>query len=307
MKLGTVIVILSITICSCSSLKTMTPEYISANSYTSDFQPIPPIRTDKLSYKDKDEKIANLTGFSSYVTIERISADGKIEYSKAATITGAAGSYKVIMDFIAYDIVPINDNKNNLIAYGREGAGLRVTANISTVDGGINVSGLSNLAVEAKASRLSGTLLVDVIGISSTDILNLIPLTAEIDQSSITAVLQALASIKTKILDNETVLTPYLISIRKLSDDSNLENVTSSFLSGYKAALPIVSVKNSINETITEEKIRKLKSSINQKYSELSNYFQGVNTIDQFRDALQDIYESDNDIYIYLIAYILEE
>jgi len=54
-----------------------------------------------------------------------------------------------------------------------------------------------------------------VIGIDSPDVTNLIPLTSEIDQTSIQGALQALASIKTKISEADTRLTPHVVAIRQ--------------------------------------------------------------------------------------------
>jgi hypothetical protein len=283
------------------------PQYVESTKYTNDFQPIPPFRLKVVTYSSEKHKMEAFTGFSSYVSVQKMDMSGSANFS-SASITGDAGSYTVIMDFVAYDIIPIQDEKNHVIAYGRNGVGLRVTANIVTSSSKLNVSGLPNLAAEAKASHLSGTLTVDVIGISSKDVINLIPLSSEIDQTSIGTILQALAGIKAKIFDDQTTVSPYLLSLRKTTTDIQLSDVTNEYISGFKRSKPISLLKNELIEHYSKERLSRLKASIDSgNYPELKSYFSGdVDNLDQFTAILNNIYLSQRDFDIYILGYAME-
>jgi len=93
--------------------------------------------------------------------------------------------------------------------------GLRIKAVVQTTEVGLNLGSLIAIGAEARRGTLRGGISVDVIGIDSPDVTNLIPLTSEIDQTSIQGALQALASIKTKISEADTRLTPHVVAIRQ--------------------------------------------------------------------------------------------
>ncbi len=60
-----------------------------------------------------------------------------------------------------------------------------------------------------------------VIGNDSRDVTNLIPITSQLDQTSIQSALQALAAVKTKMWDSgETTLTPYIVAVQQRRDNS---------------------------------------------------------------------------------------
>ncbi len=163
-----------------------------------------------------------LNNQSSYVVIERIDADGKLSYSDAS-LSGEIGSYKVIMDYCIYTILPVK-NDEVVIGYKKIGVGIRVTAAITTTKANVNLGSLLAIGLGAKTGSLNGALLVDVIGITSNDVTNLVPLTADIDQTSIQTVLQAVAAIKSKIHDEKTTLYPQIIAVKQL-EKGNIESI----------------------------------------------------------------------------------
>jgi hypothetical protein len=284
------------------------PQYVPSTQYTDDFQPVPPFRLSEESYASSDLKLQKFTAFSSYVTIHKVDASGSVTFSVAGSVTAEAGSYSVIMDFVAYDIVPIRNGANQLIAYGRNGAGLRVTANIVTRSASINLSGLPNLAVEAKASNLTGTLTVDVIGISSESVVSLIPLTSEIDPTSIGTILQALAGIKAQIFDNKTRISPYLLSIRKLTPDKSLvADIAGEYIAGFKRAQPIAALKDQLVADFSAEKLKAINAKIAAgEYPELKAYFSAeIKSQADYMQLLERIFLSAKDFDIYLIGYAL--
>ena len=157
---------------------------------------------------------------SAQVSISKIDANGKINYT-AASLSGEVGSYKVIMDYMKYMIQDVYDNDHKYIGSGRIGVGLRIKAEIVTSKVNLNVGSITAMGLEASMSNLSGGISIDIIGIDSENVTNLIPLTSEIDQSSIQSALQALASIKSKLWEKETRITPHLVAVQQSVPDSD--------------------------------------------------------------------------------------
>ena len=112
----------------------------------------------------------------------------------AASVTAESGQYIVIMDFMKYLVEPvIDDQTNKEIGMGRVGVGLRMTATINTSKAGINLGSLLAIGVAAQIGSLRGTLTVDIIGIDSPDIPNLLISNSTIDETSIQKTLESIA------------------------------------------------------------------------------------------------------------------
>lgn len=154
-----------------------------------------------------------LNDFSVYVTIEKADVSGKISYA-VASANVEKGNYTVIVDFVKCNTINLMLGDGTCGGFGKVGVGLRLRASIETKKAGLNIGNLFGLAQEAQKGKVSGTLSFDVIGINSKDILNLIPLPTEISQASIVNALQAMASIKSKIEDENTNLYPKLLAIK---------------------------------------------------------------------------------------------
>ena len=129
----------------------------------------------------------------------------------ASSITGEAGSYEVTMDYMKYRIDPRFED-GAYLGSAQIGVGLRMKARVVTRKAHLNLAGIGALGVEASKGNLWGSISVDIIGIDSKEITTLIPLTSQIDETSIQSALQALASIKSKIWDESTTLTPHLFA-----------------------------------------------------------------------------------------------
>lgn len=155
---------------------------------------------------------------SAQVAMRTTDLMGKITYL-TASVTDQAGSYEVLMDYMKYRIEDVSNN-SGIVGSGRIGIGLRIKASVITNQANLNLSSLVNLGVEASSKHLTGLLSIDIIGIDSKDITNYIPLTAKLDETSIQNALQAVATIKSKIWDNNVKLTPHLIAINQNMDSS---------------------------------------------------------------------------------------
>ncbi len=165
-----------------------------------------------------DEIRSLLPNQSAQVFMRKTDQSGKISYM-TSTVSHESGSYEIIMDYMKYRI---DDVVKDGIYYGsgKIGIGLRVTASVVTSKTDLNLSGLTNLGLEASRGSLKGYLSVEIVGIDSKDVTNLLPLIAKLDETSIQNALQAIATIKSKIWDDDVHLTPHIIAIQELEDSS---------------------------------------------------------------------------------------
>lgn len=203
-------------------------EQISPGQYL-DYQPIDPFPETfawvynpdstkrELKYWDQlsDSMVITLLPIqSSSVIIRRTDATGSLNYL-SGTISGEAGSYEVFMDYMKYKVDHIYDGSKYL-GIGKVGIGLRIVAEVRTFKSNINLGSLLALGAQAQQNNLSGSIIIDVIGIDSKDVTNLLPLTSEIDQSSIQSALQALASIKSRIYEKGVRITPHRVAVKQI-------------------------------------------------------------------------------------------
>lgn len=168
--------------------------------------------------KNNDLINTYLPNHNASVVVIKKDESGSLKFL-TATLSGDAGSYRVLMDYMKYRIEPIYSDANEAgkqeyLGTGKVGVGLRISADVVTYKTGVDLGSLLALGVAASQGYLKGSLSVDVIGIDSKDVTNLIPLNAVIDESSIQQALQALASIKTKLHDKDVILTPHVIAVR---------------------------------------------------------------------------------------------
>ncbi len=179
----------------------------------------------ELSMKDlrllnSEEILGFLNNETVLVSIGQLSSEGKISYIPFA-ISQKNTSYKVTMDYMKYATLGQEDDRNNFIGYKRVGVGLRLISLITTAEAGINISDLYSIGLAAKEGKLSGTLMIEIIGIKSKDVTTLLPLPSEINQTTIQNAMQALATIKSKIYDEDTRLYPQVMAIKV---DENARN-----------------------------------------------------------------------------------
>jgi len=170
---------------------------------------------------DKDIKILSTEEILSFlnnetvvVSVGRVSTDGSISYLPV-TISAKATSYKVTMDYMKFATLPVRDSVGEkVVGFRRVGVGLRLISLITTLDAGINIGDLSSIGLAAKQGRLSGTLMIEVVGIKSKDVTTLLPLPSEINQTTIQNAMQSLATIKSKIYDPITELCPQVMAVK---------------------------------------------------------------------------------------------
>lgn len=174
----------------------------------------------------KEQVLSFLNNETVLVSIGKISVEGGITYIPV-TVSAKNTSYKVTMDYMKFATLQAKDPKTGkIIGQRRVGVGLRLISLITTMDAGINIGDLSSIGIAAKAGKLTGTLMIEVVGIKSKDVTTLLPLPSEINQTTIQNAMQALATIKSKIYDTDTHLYPQVMAVKNeiIKDTITIDN-----------------------------------------------------------------------------------
>lgn len=119
------------------------------------------------------------------------------------------------------DIEVIRLNANEGAAPGFEevtipvyvGVGLRLTANLFTRQGGINLSNLPAIAASVEGERSSGSLTMQTLGIYSQQVASTFPIPSELNTTSIQNALVSLGAVKAVVYDNDTGTRPRVTGI----------------------------------------------------------------------------------------------
>ncbi|MDP4530502.1 hypothetical protein Q9252_00025 [Marinobacter salarius] len=165
------------------------------------------------------------------IAVGTVSSNGGITFGPAKI--GAEGkNYVVILDYIKFGtdsfgvalsgekdnrvaslVKPNEISKANAVVPVYIGVGLRLTANIYVKKGEVDLGNLFALGAAAKAEQVSGTLVIQTLGVSGPEISGLIPMPGEISESTIQNAILALASIKAKVYDTKTSITPRVVGV----------------------------------------------------------------------------------------------
>lgn len=94
------------------------------------------------------------------------------------------------------------------------GVGLRIQASVTVMKDSLNLNlgSLYGLAVAASKNQLNGTLVIQTLGISGENISPALPIPDRINETTIQAAMQSLATIKSKIYDTKTSITPQVVA-----------------------------------------------------------------------------------------------
>ncbi len=164
------------------------------------------------------------------IAIGSFDASGKLSFGPVGA-SAANSRYVVILDYgktvtqpiyikkdtdpttkaITATLLPQGDATANVIVPVYVGVGLRLTAEITTLKGGIDISTL--VSIGANAADIRGTLSVQTLGISGENISTAIPFPADISVSSVQAAIQSLGTIKAKMYDPKTSIHPRAIGV----------------------------------------------------------------------------------------------
>ena len=93
------------------------------------------------------------------------------------------------------------------------GVGLRATADIQSTNGKLEATGLGAIGIEAEAGKVSGTLVLQSIGVNSEKIAAQIPIQSELNRTTTQNAIVAIAAIKPLIADEESTVTPRVLGM----------------------------------------------------------------------------------------------
>lgn len=187
--------------------------------------PIPPI-------------LSRLPDTAVRIAVRQLSGKGSIGFGPAQL--GAEGnSYQIILDYINADVVNVpfkyrggdlakgiapthlvRIEKTNpgatdqLVIPVYVGIGLRLTANVTVRKGTVNLGSLGALAAAAEAEQVTGSLIVQTLGITGKQVTSSLPLPSELNPTTIQNAIQALGAVKAIVYDQaNTVVTPRVTGI----------------------------------------------------------------------------------------------
>lgn len=166
------------------------------------------------------------------LAIGQVSKSGGLKFT-VATAGVEGNSYVVILDYIKFNTNSFNvqlqkenqfEMKATLLDDSSKqqadvvvpvyiGIGLRLTANITVIKGSVDLGNLFAIGVQASAQKISGTLTVQTLGISGENISGSIPLPSEINATTIQNAILALGTIKAKMYEDKTLITPRVVGV----------------------------------------------------------------------------------------------
>lgn len=194
---------------------------------------------------DSNKKVTNevvlraLTDETIRLAVRQKNSNGDITLP-VGSIGYAGNDYEVILDYVKYNTVSLpvlltkDDGKElkALIVSDTDpsftvplytnplvivpvyiGVGLRLTANISVKKGTVNLGNLFSIGIEASSDNVSGTLVVQTLGITGENISNIIPMPNELNPTTIQNSIMALGTIKSKIYDKKTIIRPRVVGV----------------------------------------------------------------------------------------------
>ncbi|MBI4567409.1 MAG: hypothetical protein HY719_03340 [Planctomycetes bacterium] len=86
------------------------------------------------------------------------------------------------------------------------GVGLRVRAQFTASEENVRVSGLYDLAVAGEKQQITGTLMIQTIGITGDTVTSLIPMPSGINLSTIQSALNCIATLKARLYTDTTIV-----------------------------------------------------------------------------------------------------
>jgi hypothetical protein len=183
------------------------------------------------SLTDTEHKRRLLPLQTAQFSMRRINASGQVTYL-VSSLSAEVGSYEVIMDYMKYRVEDAYGEDGDYIGNSRVGVGLRIKALVDTKKSDLNLGSITAIGLQASIGNISGGISVDVIGIDSESVTNLIPLTSKIDETAIQSALQALASIKSKLWETDITITPHVVAISqsKPNQNANIRKQISTFM-----------------------------------------------------------------------------
>ncbi len=157
--------------------------------------------------------------------------DGKSGLTFGPAAAGVAGnSYVVILDYTKFTTksfgvkkTPTEGNRVSVslttapnpdaVVPVYVGVGLRLTANVTVKEGTVDLGNLFALGAAAQAKQISGTLVIQSLGLSGEGVSPLIPIPSEINPTTVQNALMAIGAIKAKIYEGKITVVPRVVGV----------------------------------------------------------------------------------------------
>jgi hypothetical protein len=200
---------------SCKSWRQLTDD-------KSPFSTATDIRGDKAGEDPFRPLLETLPDISVRFAVASLDLNGGLTFGPAK-ITAKGKNYRAILDYVNIDAIPvslwvtafkdnnpvkISDIRGDVVAQYYEaslqtgekpkypesqlvtipvyvGIGMRLSADITAIEGGVPLTSLGAIGLEAQAKKLTGTLTVQTIGITGESVATSLPLPSSLDQTTI--------------------------------------------------------------------------------------------------------------------------
>jgi len=158
------------------------------------------------------------------LAVGKVDASGQVSYG-LAKVGQKDERYVIVLDYIKSDTRSMMAKGVQGTTVGEKyvptyvGIGLRLSANLVVKQGTVDLGNLIAIGAAAQANQVSGTLVIQTLGISGESIAAAIPIPSEISAASIQNVLVAIGTIKSKIYDAKTAISPRVVGIYNVFGD----------------------------------------------------------------------------------------
>lgn len=206
----------------------VTEPAISYGYYPLDPLPVGYWNEEKTKWLERDLSSEHILGLlpdeTMRIAIGQVSAGGNISYGPAK-VGKVGNSYVVILDYIKFttDYIDIDlidfraADKAETVKPAKVpvyiGIGLRLTANVTVNEGSVDLGNLLVLGASAQAKQVSGTMVVQTLGISGETVSPIIPIPSEINPTTMQNSLMSIGTIKAKIYDKGTKVKPRVVGV----------------------------------------------------------------------------------------------
>jgi len=204
----------------------------------------------------QERKLAALPDETMRLAIGQFDAKAGITYGPVAT--GVAGnSYVVVLDYVKFTTKSFGVKRTeaagkvvarvtaepspDLLVPVYIGVGLRLTANVAVREGRVDLGNLFALGVAAQARQISGTLVIQTLGLSGEGVSPLIPMPSEINPTTIQNAILALGTIKAKIYDGRVSVVPRVVGV--YNNLGGGQETINGFISTILQSPPVLEVK----------------------------------------------------------------
>lgn len=164
-----------------------------------ELEPVRRLWREVANLEDKHNLLPNI---ATNVVVRDVKTDADV-----GIFSGNVTHKRVVMDFMKYRSEPVFADEQ-YSHHARIGVGMRLKLDIQTEETGLDFGSLVSIAASVSQGDTQGRVTTDIIGISSKEVTISAPLSAKLSDTAVEQVLQTFASIRAKMHDDDTEITP---------------------------------------------------------------------------------------------------